>query len=427
MQRRPAPRGRPHARARSPPPRARAACPSAIARRSTGRARASSMNGRCSSAARRTASSSSAHRSNTRVGAARVAEVPGDADGRLARARIRVRQEARHAVRPCPGGRASSARRWPPAGRSRRRGRGARAAARTRAGRRSGPARRRPRSQPSRSPSSSARERLGRARIAETPERTSPPPRDLLIVGLQLVDEQIPTTPAPRRTSASRTSARRSRVGEQARQGALDGGSLHPAEEQRRARAARLSARAPTASRIRCAAGGRQRGLELRDDVGAAAVLAPRTRRGGGRSRPRSAPTGARGRSRSVDERPHDVPAAELAERLDHRRASTSSSSSGTRRGATRGSSIRASASIAGKARKKSRGLGDARQRIDGLGGAQTPERLDRVEPDVRVGILERRDERGDRGRMALLAEGQRRLHAQIGIGVAQQLGERRR
>ncbi len=58
-------------------------------------------------------------------------------------------------------------------------------------------------------------------------------------------------------------------------------------------------------------------------------------------------------------------------------------------------------------------------------GDCRTPERFDRVEPDVRVGILERLDERGARGRMPLFAEGQRRLDAQVGIGIPQQLGER--
>ena len=100
----------------------------------------------------------------------------------------------------------------------------------------------------------------------------------------------------------------------------------------------------------------------------------------------------------------------------------SSRASIGTSRCATRLSLMRASASIAGKARKKSPRLGDVGERLDGVGGAQAAERLDRVEAHVGVRIVERGDERVDGRRVLLLAEGQRRLHAQVGVGPLQQL-----
>ena len=70
--------------------------------------------------------------------------------------------------------------------------------------------------------------------------------------------------------------------------------------------------------------------------------------------------------------------------------------------------------------------LGDRGQRFNRRRRAQLAERFNGVKPDVHVRIVECHEQRLDRFRTVLRAEGERRLDAQIGVGVLQQIDQRR-
>src|SRR6185295_10940021 len=70
--------------------------------------------------------------------------------------------------------------------------------------------------------------------------------------------------------------------------------------------------------------------------------------------------------------------------------------------------------------------LGNRGQRLDRGGRRQFAQRFDRVEADVRVGILERLQQRVDRLRPGLRSEGERRLNPQVAVRMAQQVDQRR-
>ena len=77
---------------------------------------------------------------------------------------------------------------------------------------------------------------------------------------------------------------------------------------------------------------------------------------------------------------------------------------------------------MAGKRQEEIVGLGDVGERIDRVRGAHASERLDGVEPHVDVRILAARAISASTARRRLpLAERQRGLHAQAGIGIVQQ------
>ena len=105
--------------------------------------------------------------------------------------------------------------------------------------------------------------------------------------------------------------------------------------------------------------------------------------------------------------------------------ASIGSSSRGDSRGAAIGSPIRARASIAGNARKKSPEVGDRDQPIDRRRVPVAADGFDRMKPHVDVRIVERRDQRLDSLGPALRAKRQCRLDAKIGIVISHQRHER--
>ena len=85
------------------------------------------------------------------------------------------------------------------------------------------------------------------------------------------------------------------------------------------------------------------------------------------------------------------------------------------------GSSIRASASIAANARKKSRDSTMSRSGCTAAAASQPAQRLDGVEPHVGIGIAERLEERRHRRGVLLIAEREGGLDAQVGVAVLQQ------
>ena len=131
-----------------------------------------------------------------------------------------------------------------------------------------------------------ARQGFGRARIAEAPERRDGGQRHVLILRLQLLDEDADHG-GPAADQRLEHVGPQIRVAEQARQRALDGRSLHPAEEQHERaqlvflRAADRVENLPCAGRRSARPGTRRRCRRRRR-------IWLRTRRGGGRPRPRS-------------------------------------------------------------------------------------------------------------------------------------------
>jgi len=79
-----------------------------------------------------------------------------------------------------------------------------------------------------------------------------------------------------------------------------------------------------------------------------------------------------------------------------------------------------------GKRQKEITGACDFGQAIDGITGSDGAERLDRVEPDVRFLVVERRDQGWHGNRIPNVAERQRRVHAQIRLRIRKQLNQRR-
>ena len=122
-----------------------------------------------------------------------------------------------------------------------------------------------------RSPVEHARQGFGRARIAEAPERRDGGQRHVLIVRLQLLDENADHG-RPAAYQRLEHVGPQIGVAEQARQRALDGRPLHPAEEQHERAQLVFVRAADRVENLPCAGRG-QRGLELGDDVGAAGVL----------------------------------------------------------------------------------------------------------------------------------------------------------
>ena len=68
---------------------------------------------------------------------------------------------------------------------------------------------------------------------------------------------------------------------------------------------------------------------------------------------------------------------------------------------------------------------GNREQPVCGLGRTQCAERLHGMEPDVRIGIIERAYQSRDRAAIAALPENQRRLDPQIDIVFAQERDDR--
>ena len=237
------------------------------------------------------------------------------------------------------------------------------------------------------------RERRDGAAIAETPERGNRGEPDLGVFRAQLFDQQVDDARVLPDDGFDDVGADR-RLAEEAGQRLVHGGSAHPAQHpHQRLEPIGRCRRDRVEQTLR--AGGLEGGLEFGRDVGAAAVArfvalvqAGQRARHGQR---------APGRIEDVDQRADHLGAAELGQGIDRRLADVVARQHRDQADGDAAVADLRQGVDGGEGQEEVAGFGDVGERLDRVGRAEPAEGLDRMEAHVRVGIAQRRDQRGRR------------------------------